>query len=331
MICNGEERTVFCLKSLTVLILLSFVSDLTPALAQERKIKPGDALEIVVYEQEVLSQTVAVSSEGTVDYPFLTGLSINGITLQRFQEILVAQLSRVMKISPLVIVRFTDTYPVKVTILGQVARPGMYVVPVTSTLQGAVGMAGGFVPGAQLSQIKLIRKNEEKPDNSKNNHEVTKNGRHTDNQGVDIQVVDMKKFYLEGDPRALPALRDGDTVVVPGYPLATTIKVLGSVERPGSYEVTFQTSLLDVLFMAGGPTSEANLSRIKVTSLAGDKSYEVRINLKDLKKTENIPLVEPGDVVYVPKRTITWKKFADLMRDISTFATLYVVIRWGRR
>ncbi|MFX0132628.1 MAG: SLBB domain-containing protein [Candidatus Hodarchaeota archaeon] len=276
---------------------------------QERVIKPGDAIEIIVYGHEELSQTVIVSVDGTMDFPSLQGLPIDGITLQRFQKILVTQLSRYMERSPLVTVRFAERYPIKVTILGQVANPGMYVIFNTSTIQGAISAAGGFIPGAQLSQIKLIRTNGNEMSN---------------------QVVNMENFYLTGDPTYLPKPKDGDTIVVPGNPLVTTVKVLGCVERPGSYEVSFRTGLLDVIYLAGGPTDEANLNTTRIISLTNQNIREVQINIKRLLKAKNfqsIPIVVPGDIVYIPPQKVTWKKFLSIIRDITTFAMLYYLIR----
>ncbi|MCI0493745.1 polysaccharide export protein [candidate division KSB1 bacterium] len=276
-------------------------------------IKPGDAIQIIVYEHEELSQTVTVSADGTVGFPSLEGLPVDGITLQRFREIIVAQLSRYIERSPLVTVRFAETYPTRVTILGQVANPGVHVVLNTSTIQGAVIAAGGFSAGAQLSQIKLIRSEGE----NKTSH-----------------TVNMERFYLSGDPSTLPELKDGDTIVVPGNPIARTVKVLGSVERPGSFEVSFQTSLLDILFMAGGPTEDANLKKIKIASFANPDAQEVNINIKKIWKTKNlksVPIVFPGDVVYVPSKKVTWGKFIDLMRDVSALVMVYYFIQLSNR
>lgn len=275
---------------------------------QERIIKPGDAIEIIVSENESLTQAVLVSPEGMVDYPGLQGLPIDGITLQRFHEILITQLSRYMANTPLILVRFSESYPIKVTVLGQVARPGLYSVANTATLQGAIGAAGGFIPGAQLSKIKLLR---------------------SDGENQNQQVVNMEKFYLDGDPSSLPRLENEDIIVVPGNPLATNVKVLGSVENPGSYEVFFQTTILDVIFLAGGPTDDANLNNIKIISLTGQEAREVKINIKKLLKTKDfrsIPIVVPGDVVYVSKKVVDWRKIMNLIRDVTTFAMLYYVI-----
>ncbi|MFX0138212.1 MAG: polysaccharide biosynthesis/export family protein, partial [Candidatus Hodarchaeota archaeon] len=154
---------------------------------QDRVIKPGDAIEIVIPANDEFNRTVVVSPEGTIDFPAMQGLPIDGITLQRFQEILVAQLSRYMETTPLILVRFSESYPIRITVLGQVAVPGLYPVANTASLQGAIGAAGGFIPGAQLSQIKLIR---------------------TEGEEKTEQIVTMEKFYLNGDPSSLPLLKD---------------------------------------------------------------------------------------------------------------------------
>lgn len=310
------------LKLITLTLALSWLLPWYGVYGQERKIKPGDALEIVVYEHDELSQTVVVSPEGTVDSPFLEGIPVDDLTLERFKEILVSQLSRYMERTPVIKLRFAESYPIKVTVLGQVAKPGIYVIPNTVTIQGAIGEAGGAVAGAQLSQVKLIRgKHEETNTQAMHN-------------GVGTQVVNMEKFFLDGDPGYLPALKAGDMIVVPGDPVLTSVKVMGSVNEPGAYDVRFRASLWDVIYLAGGPTSEANLSKVKVISPSGRNSREARYNIKGLEKSksfETIPSVAPGDMVYVPQKAVTWKKFVSVVRDVTTFTTLYVIIRYGRR
>jgi len=292
-------------RNLALLTLVLFAMN---GFSQERKIKPGDAMEIVVYGQEELSQTVVVRSDGTINYPFVEGIPIDDLTVRRFQQILVSQLSTYIERTPLVTVRFTKTYPISVTVSGQVVRPGIYQLSSNSTCQSAIEAAGGLTPGAQLSRVKITRVEEGR----RINHEVN-----------------LEKFYLDGDIYYLPKLQAGDTVVVPGNPLATTVKVLGGVIRPGSYEVSFGTSLLDVIFLAGGPSNDANLGKVRLISLRGQNAREVRINIKNISKSEDIrsiPLVVAGDVVFVPQKSITWRKFINFMRDLVIFATLFYLI-----
>lgn len=289
------------------MIFLLFVAACTIQ-GQERTIRPGDAIEIIVPQSEELSTTVVVGPDGMVDFPAMQGLPVDGITLQRFRDVLITQLSRYMESTPLVMVRFSDSYPIHINVLGQVAQPGLHQIVNTATLQGAIGAAGGFIPGAQLSRIKLIR---------------IDNGKQTE------KIINMEQFYLNGDPSALPQLKNDDTIVVPGNPLATNVKVLGAVENPGSYDVFFQTTLLDVIFLAGGPTPDGNLKKIKIVSLTGQNAREVPIDIKKLVKTpdyKSIPIVVPGDIVYVPDKKITWRKGMNLLRDLTIFVTLFYFI-----
>ncbi len=323
MVCRMLETHFAKLsKTLAIAWFTSAVVHPLPAPGQEqRKIQPGDALQIIVHNSESLSQTAVVSPEGAVDLPFMQGMPVAGLSLTRFQEILRGQLSRYMEKSPLLTVRFTETYPVKITVLGQVVRPGIYLVANTSTLQGAIGQAGGFIPGAQLAKIRLIRA-------GGTNGYHANNGVHRDS----VSIVNMERFYLEGNPYALPALEEGDVIVVPGSPFANAIKVLGSVTRPGSYEVAFKTSLLDVLFMAGGPTDQANLNGIRVLSPGGEEAREIRVSMKNLLATKNlsgIPLLAPGDVVYVPEQPVTWGKIMGVVRDVTIIASLYFLVSYG--
>ncbi len=297
----------FFIYFFTILFFV-ILSSFSSVLSRERVIKPGDALEINVYGSEELNQTVVVKSDGTIDFPSMLGLPLDGIPIRQFQRILVAQLSKYLERTPMVMVRFSESYPIKVTVLGQVAMPGLYPIANTVTLQGAITAAGGFTAGAQLSKIKLIRMEE---------------------QNKTETIVNIEKFYENGDPSSLPLLKDGDVIVVSGNPLATNVKVLGCVENPGSYEVSFHTTVLDVIFMAGGATNEANLNKIKMVSWNGDETKEIRLNIKEIldnKAYKNIPTVGPGDVVYIPKKAIAWGRVMGFVRDISTFAMLYYII-----
>ncbi len=300
-------------KYVFIFFLIFYTIDSANTYSQERLIKAGDVLEISVTENEALSQAVIVKPDGTIEFPALQGVPIDGITLERFQEILIAQLSRYLPSTPLVFVKFGESYPIRVTVLGQVTLPGLYRISNTSTLQGAIAAAGSFTPGAQLTRIRLIR-----------------------NATADKQeqVINLEQFYLKGDPNLLPILEDGDIIVVPGNPLATNVKILGSVENPGSYDVFFQTTILDVIFMAGGPTDDANLKDIKIISQTGQPPRKIRLDIKDFFKPNsnpNFPVVFPGDVIYVSKKKINWQKIINIIRDLTAFASLYYIISMSMR
>ena len=81
--------------------------------------------------------------------------------------------------------------------------------------------------------------------------------------------------------------------------------------------------------MAGGPTEEANLKKVKIISLTGQEARDVKIDIDELMKAKTfktIPIVVPGDVVYIPKKKVNWSRVMGFVRDLTTFATLYYLI-----
>jgi len=52
----------------------------------------------------------------------------------------------------------------------------------------------------------------------------------------------------------------------------------------------------------------------------------VNVNIKELLHSENktdIPLVYPGDIIFIPEKLVTWKKLIGVARDVSVFVTMY--------
>ena len=138
--------------------------------------------------------------------------------------------------------------------------------------------------------------------------------------------MDLEAFLEGGEIDFL--VQDKDVVIVPGTLGATNVKVLGGVRNPGSYETFARANILDMLFAAGGPSEDAAVTRVKLISL-GRETREVEISMKELlysKGKVDIPLVYPGDIIFVPQKLVTWRKLIGIGRDISVFVTLNVLI-----
>ncbi len=86
-------------------------------------------------------------------------------------------------------------YPVK--IWGEVVRPGIYDVPLTSDLIGIISYAGGPTNMAKLTSVRLLR-----------------NERLEEGEEI-LVVVDVEKYIETGDRSLLPTLRPGDTIMIP--------------------------------------------------------------------------------------------------------------------
>jgi protein involved in polysaccharide export with SLBB domain len=284
------------------------------AYSESKKIQSGDVIEILVYGQGDLSRVVKVSSDGTINFPFLSDLPVDGLTLNELRDIISVQLSKYVERKPIVTLNFLSTYMISVTVLGQVLKPGTYQIPQNASIQGAIGQAGSFIPGAKLKELQLIRQ--------------------LDSEKQTIPV-DLEKFIIEADLSLLPNLEDGDVIFVPGWPGATAVKIAGEVKIPGNYEVfaNFQ-NILDVIFKAGGATEDADLTKVVLISFHEQQEKEEEINIQkclEQKKYDAIPKVVPGDVIFVPEKKERWKQFVQVMRDLTGFATLYIIFRYGRR
>jgi len=70
--------------------------------------------------------------------------------------------------------------------------------------------------------------------------------------------------------------------------------VSGEVRNPGAYSVPEGTTVLQAMTLAGGPTENAALNRIRVYRLVDAKQQSYDVELDDI--------VRPGDTIVVPRR-----------------------------
>ena len=77
--------------------------------------------------------------------------------------------------------------------------------------------------------------------------------------------------------------------------------------------------------MAGGTSSDANLSKVKIFHKdrkqgASEVDLDYYIERSDI---ENIPKVQPGEIVFVPRRDNFIKEFGEFFRDVAFFFALF--------
>ena len=303
----------FLNNSLLIIIILIIIPSLL--FSQQRKIKAGDSIEIVVYGHEELSRTVFVSPQGTIDFPFMQEIPVDGLSLEKVREVILAQLSRYLPTPPVVTAIFAGTSTMTVSVLGQVAIPGVVQLPFQSRLQGALNKAGNVLPGADINAITLL---------------TTENGKTT------TSTYSLELFLLNGDLLQNPTLSDGDIIIVTGNPIFAQVKVLGSVNIPGTYNSFRNASILDMIFLAGGFAEDAETSKIRYISLSEEKTIELEINLSKYFKTPqhytHLPTVKPGDIIMVPKKkksllNVGWSVMKEILSLGQIVYWIYLIRR----
>ena len=85
-----------------------------------------------------------------------------------------------------------DILLVNVNLWGHVQRPGIYSIPSAYTLIDLISSAGGPSKTARLSDVRIVRKNQE------------------------VIEVDIEQFLKTGKVELLPLLQPGDTIIVSG-------------------------------------------------------------------------------------------------------------------
>lgn len=99
-------------------------------------------------------QGYIVSSDGTIEFPTLGSLKVGGMTRQELLLKLKEDLTEYVK-DPVVNIRIANF---KVTVIGEVARPGTYPVrDERITLLEAIGMAGDLTPYGRRDNIVVLR------------------------------------------------------------------------------------------------------------------------------------------------------------------------------
>ena len=189
------------------------------------------------------------------------------------------------------------TTPRTVAVVGEVLRPGSYLVT-TGNVQGtgndtgaptitgqptvtrALQLAGGITPRANVRKV-IIR-------------------RLTRTSGEQIINVDLWKLLTSGDVNQDIILQDGDTIVFPtatevnpaeATQLATTtlspaqiqVNVVGEVKRPGIVDIKPNSSLNQALLAAGGfNDARASSGKVDLIRLNPDGSITKRLVKIDL-------------------------------------------------
>lgn len=120
------------------------------------RIGPEDVLQISVFSNEALSRTVPVRPDGMISLPLINDVKAAGLTPMELREALIKKLVEFVP-SPEVAVIVTEVRSFKISVIGQVMKPGRYDLKSAATIVDALALAGGFKEFAGRSRIVVIR------------------------------------------------------------------------------------------------------------------------------------------------------------------------------
>ena len=232
------------------------------------RLKGGDEVQLIVYEEEELNKTTILTSTGEASFLLIGALSLDGLTLEEAsQKIETAYKPDYLK-KPKVTLDLITPADERVSVSGSVVSMGEVAIPQGGTLDilGAISRAGGLSKEADRSKIVVTR-------------------------GKERQVYHYDALT---EPGAEPVhLINHDTIDVGIHPYANkTVLVMGEVHSP-----------MDIAFPLDSPLTVG----IAIGRCGGTKTtaYAYGITIQREGKTLGLSAgsktkLKPGDVLKIP-------------------------------
>ena len=138
--------------------LLAYLGVAATAQAQQASyvVKPGDVLEISVWKEPDLQRQVLVRPDGAFSFPLVGEIDASSKTVAELNKLVSERIARYIA-DAVVSVSVTEIKGNKIYVLGQVNKPGEFIVNPSVNVMQALSMAGGTTPFAATGEIIVLR------------------------------------------------------------------------------------------------------------------------------------------------------------------------------
>lgn len=197
----------------------------------------GDRIILSVWGSLNGTFEMEVNRSGEVTLPKVGTIKVAGVPFGRLQSLFNGTLAKIYKDFN-TSVTMGKLRLIKVYLVGEVHSPGDYNISSLSTVINALSVAGGPTRNGTLRSIVIKR------------------------DGKSVGTVDLYDFFIRGDKSSDIRLQSGDTIFV--SPIGPVAGIVGNVRRPAIYELKNETTLRELVELAGGITSTGYLQRVQV-------------------------------------------------------------------
>jgi polysaccharide biosynthesis/export protein len=261
------------------------------------EIGPEDVLGISVFGVPDLDETLRVSNDGTIAVPLLGRLVASGLTPDQLRKKLEQAYGKNLVQNPQVSVFVKEFHAQPISVIGSVAKPGLYQITGPRTLIEALSMAGGLASG-------------------KSNGTPGKEVYVTRQRGFrDLQIVpgmqlmtsdkvsiNLKDLLYTKDTGLNISIQPRDIIAVSK---ANVIYVAGSgVRKPGGFvlEDRDEVTVIQAMAMAEGLMPDAAKRRSRIIHTKADGSrVEIPVDIEEiLKQKAPDPTLAANDILYIP-------------------------------
>ncbi|KEQ28947.1 capsule biosynthesis protein [Pedobacter antarcticus 4BY] len=221
---------------------IKFEPNLRMATPKSYIIGPDDQLLIDLTGDNEANYKLTVSPDGNVRLQYVGLISVGGLSIEqatsKLRSLMSGTYPGLKSGRTQVAINLGNIRSIKVTILGEVVKPGSYTLSSLSTVFNALNASGGPNENGSFRKIQVVRNNNV------------------------IATIDVYDFLLNGIQKGNVRLQDQDIINIPVY--QSRVEMSGEVKRPALFEVLNTESLEDVIRFAGGFSNKAYTARIKV-------------------------------------------------------------------
>ena len=120
------------------------------------KLHAGDAITVSVWKELELQRKVVIRPDGRFSFPLAGEIQAAGRSADQVRVDIESKLTKYIP-EAVVAVMVEDVSGNRIYVIGQVTKPGMYVMNPQLTVLQALSLAGGGTPFAKLDNISIIR------------------------------------------------------------------------------------------------------------------------------------------------------------------------------
>ena len=223
---------------------VTFTPNLNMATPKNYVFGPGDVIQIQVYGVAQKTYSLPVNNEGNISIDDIGLVHLGGLTIEAAKSLLQKKLairySGMNGANPNTFIDVTleNIRSIKINMVGEVYRPGTYVLPSYVNVFNALFAAGGPTLKGTFRYVQVYRSNRL------------------------VGEIDLYEFLAFGKSSGNLRLEDNDVVLI--RPSTNRVVINGEVRIPGYFELKNNEKFQDLLKYTGGFTGQAYKTLVKV-------------------------------------------------------------------
>ena len=208
---------------------------------------PGDELNITLSGLNETDINAKLNRDGMIRVEYVGLISLTGLTIDQAKQRIFSKMARSYPALSLgktkLNISLSNLRSIRVTVIGEVERPGSYQVSSLATVFNVLYLTGGPTINGSLRNIQVVRNNKT------------------------IATIDLYPFLQKGLLNTDTRLEDQDVLVF--TPTLKRVELAGMIKRPMVYELLPNENLAQALAYAGGFSDSAFTDRLKIVQLQG--------------------------------------------------------------